>query len=264
MAPRPYTKAPPLAPVMSWTGWYVGLNAGAGITDTSYNLDPTGCFITAPLCGTGGLAGNPARSYDNARPNKVGFTGGGQFGYNYQFSPRWVAGFEADINYNDVRNSDSVIQALGPPLFAPGSFIHTVNTGLNWFGTARGRIGYLVTPSVLLYGTGGLAYGQAKSSTNATFPFPGVGDTYIGSMSTTRVGWTAGAGGEWMVSSNWSVKAEYLYVDLGRTSYTSSCNIAACLALAPNVPTYLTTVSTREHIARVGVNYHLNNPVGQY
>jgi outer membrane immunogenic protein len=257
MAPR-YVKAPPPPPMMTWTGWYVGLNAGAGINDSSYSLTPSGCFTGAPPCGTGGLAGNPFRTY-SAGLHNTDATAGGQFGYNYQFSPLWVAGFEADINWNGVRQSDSVIQALGPPIFAPGTFAHTVTTSLDWFGTVRGRLGVLASPNLLLYGTGGLAYGQVRSSTVGIFPPPGSSDTYIGSASTTRVGWTAGAGAEWLVSGNWSVKAEYLFLDLGRTSYTDSCSLAICTALVPP-PSYTTSVTTREHVARVGINYRFNGP----
>lgn len=255
MAPR-YTKAPPPPPpVMMWTGWYIGANAGAAINDSSYNLTPSGCF-TDPVAPCGGpLTNNPLRSYSAGQHNVDG-TAGGQFGYNYQFSPLWVAGFEADINWNGTRQTDVVVQPVAAPLV--GSFLHTVSTSLDWFGTVRGRVGILASPNLLLYGTGGLAYGQVKSSTAASFTT--TADGYAGTASDTRVGWTAGAGGEWMASSNWSFKAEYLYVDLGKTNYTSACITAVCGAFVPP-PSYNTSVTTREHIVRVGVNYHFNSPV---
>lgn len=255
MAPR-YTKAPPPLPLETpWTGWYVGLNAGAAINDSSYNLMPSGCFINAAAPCGGPLTNNPLRSYSAGQHNVDG-TAGGQFGYNYQFSPIWVAGFETDINWNGTRQTDTVVQPVAAPL--AGSFLHSVSTSLDWFGTVRGRVGFLAAPNLLLYGTGGLAYGQVKSSTAASFTT--TADVYAGTFSDTRVGWTAGAGGEWMASRNWSLKAEYLYVDLGKTNYTNACVTAVCGAFAIP-PTYNTSVTTREHIVRVGFNYHFNSPV---
>jgi outer membrane immunogenic protein len=251
--------APIVAPTYPWTGWYVGLNAGGVVDDSRYSLDPAGCFVTG--CGTGGIPGNAFRQY-STRLSGSDATAGGQFGYNYQFSPRWVAGFESDINWNGLRHSDSVVQALGPPLFAAGSFAHTVTTSLDWFGTVRGRIGFLATPNLLLYGTGGLAYGQVRSSAISVFPPPGSIDTYAGSISDTRVGWTAGAGGEWLIGNGWSIKAEYLFVDLGSVSYANPCvSPPGICALVSPPPAYQTTVTTREHVARIGVNYHFGAPV---
>jgi outer membrane immunogenic protein len=74
---------------------------------------------------------------------------------------------------------------------------------------------------------------------------------------TTRAGWTVGAGGEWMFAPNWSVKAEYLFVDLGTVGYNNVCITAVCAAFAPP-PRYQTDLRVRENIARVGVNCHFN------
>jgi outer membrane immunogenic protein len=251
----------PIAPVYSWTGWYVGINAGAGINDTSLNYDPTGCYLLG--CGVGGLPAQASRTYAT-KLNNVGFIGGGQAGYNFQFSSSVVAGLEADINYNGLKNTDSVIAALPtPPYFVGSTWVHSIATGLEWFGTVRGRLGFLATPNLLLYGTGGFAYGQVTSTTNATFPPPNASDNYNGSLSTNRVGWTAGAGGEYLFG-NWSVKAEYLYVDLGSVNYSQTCTTVACIAVANQFATpvtFTTTVATREHVARVGLNYHFGGPV---
>jgi outer membrane immunogenic protein len=125
---------------------------------------------------------------------------------------------------------------------------------LAWFGTVRGRLGVIVTPELLLYGTGGLAYGHVDAS--ATFFEPNVGVPPIvapASVSKTKVGWTAGAGAEWMFAHNWSAKLEYLYLDLGSDSAIGS--------LPPPVPPQFQvgyTWHNRENITRVGVNYHFN------
>jgi outer membrane immunogenic protein len=116
----------------------------------------------------------------------------------------------------------------------------------------------LATPTFLLYGTGGLAYGHVASTTLNSFT--STTDAYAASISTTRAGWTAGAGAEWMFAPNWSAKAEYLYIDLGTISYTVPCTTAVCTGLAPP-PSYQTDLRVRDNIVRVGVNYHFGGPI---
>jgi outer membrane immunogenic protein len=248
---------PPPPPAWSWTGWYLGVNAGATLNDSSYNLDPAGCFIIGAGCGTGGLAGNPARTFANSFRSDA-FTAGVQVGYNYQAASNWVWGIEADFNFNGNNDTDTVSQALGPPIFAPGAFVHTVTDRLDWFGTIRPRAGFLVMPNLLVYGTGGFAYGNVSSVTNGTFPPPGAGDTYVNNTSTLRAGWVAGGGLEWAMMSGWSVKAEYLHIDLGSFSYTDACpTVGVCTGAAPP-PAYQTTIRTHENVARIGVNWKIN------
>jgi outer membrane immunogenic protein len=240
--------APPPAPVFNWSGFYIGGNAGASINNSRWNVDPTGCFLTG--CGAGGVAGNAFRS-DSGRFNKAAFTGGGQVGWNWQGGPNWVFGLETDINYNGTNETIAVVTPLP---FAPGStFNHAISHKLDWFGTIRARLGWLPTDRVLIYGTGGLAYGHVASDTAISFPVSG--DTYAGTINDTRFGWTAGAGIEWAFANNWTAKAEYLYIDLGTTSSTDRC-LTAC-GLAP-FPTFQTDLRNREHIARFGINYLFN------
>ncbi|MBR0783767.1 outer membrane protein [Bradyrhizobium iriomotense] len=239
------------SPSVTWTGWYAGLNVGGAWNDTSDTVLPVAGYFNPAL-----LPANPART-DSADFRGSGFTGGVQLGYNWQ-ADRWLLGIETDINYNGVRDSNSVNRPLAAPL--TGSFIHAETERLNWFGTVRGRIGGLVTPSFLLYATGGLAYGQVKSTSNLLFTASG--DTYVGSLDQTRVGWTAGAGGEWKFAPNWSLKAEYLYVDLGKTSYTDTCitPVGICNFVTPPIA-YQTDLHVRENVARFGVNYQFGGPI---
>jgi outer membrane immunogenic protein len=128
---------------------------------------------------------------------------------------------------------------------------------LPWFATFRGRAGILVDPSLLLYGTGGLAVGEVKVltqlSATAQLFGPGVAGTIpsgapvtvlgpASSESQTRVGWTAGAGLEKKFSQNWSAKLEYLYLDLGTKTYFGGTANAI-------------DVSFHDHILRAGINY---------
>lgn len=248
-------KAPPMAPapIWTWTGFYIGGNVGGIWNDTRDDVFPTGCFLFNVACGLGPTV-NPLRS-NSVRLNGSGFTGGGQAGYNWQ-SGRFVAGFEADINFSGINDSSFINRPVAAPL--AGNFIHSETDKLQWFGTFRGRAGFTVTPSFLLYATGGLAFGQVKSA--SAVAFTATTDVYAGSLDETRFGWTVGAGGEWMIAPKWSIKAEYLFVDLGRSSYTQVCITAVCTAFAPP-PSYQTDLHNRYNIARVGLNYHFGGPV---
>lgn len=139
----------------------------------------------------------------------------------------------------------------------------TVSKILDYLGTVRGRIGVTPTPDLLFYVTGGLAYGGVRSSTQINFNNTDVvaipGST-SGSLSETRFGWTAGGGVEWMFSSNWSAKLEYLYYDLGPAKYATG---GYAVDLTPTgfagfgIVSVATSTTPRfnGNIARVGVNY---------
>jgi outer membrane immunogenic protein len=243
-------KAPPPAPVpvYSWTGFYVGLNAGGIFSTSRDTVDPSGCFILAVAPCGGALSNNPLRS-DTGNIDKSGFTGGVQAGYNWQ-NGNWLAGLEADFNGSSMNATDSVNRALAAPL--AGNFIHSASERLDWFGTVRGRLGVTPAPQALLYVTGGFAYGEVKSSTNVSFA--NTTDAYSGSTSTTRGGWTIGAGGEWAFAPTWSAKLEYLYIDLGNFNYSNACITAVCAAFAPP-PAYQTDLRVRENVVRVGINH---------
>jgi outer membrane immunogenic protein len=248
-APAPmYTKAPPPPPAYSWTGFYLGLNAGYGWAtgnNVSFiNADP---FFYGPAIALGII---PA-SLD---PKAGGFIGGGQAGYNWQ-NGQVVYGIEADIQYASISGSASTttdLTAIGAPIVTT-----TAQNKLDWFGTLRPRLGFTVTPSFLVYATGGLAYGQAASSAKTVVPTtvaPPGGCAFdvlcsVGTADQTRVGWTAGAGVEYELAQPWSVKVEYLYVDLGRETYNMPST------LLPAILGMQSTTVFHENIVRGGVNY---------
>jgi outer membrane immunogenic protein len=231
LPPRSYNKAPATAAsVASWSGLYVGGNVGYGWGNTAFS------FVNSVVDNT---------ALDT---KSKGVTGGAQIGYNWQIGAI-VAGLDADIQGSGIEGSAkrSPLFDTDAGAFVPGSFLSTEQK-LSWFGTVRGRFGATVTPDLLLYATGGLAYGHVDASANtffrSDFQFPA-------SVSKTKAGWTAGAGAEWMFARNWSAKIEYLYLDLGNVSAIGRS------ALTPDaVATY--TWNTRENIARPGVNYHFN------
>ena len=236
----------PPPPALTWTGFYVGLNAGYTFGDSN--------TLTYSTYSNAGLVGFPLFQNAGVFPgssslNNDGFIGGGQVGYNWQFNNNFVAGIEADIQGVATGSSSSI-------LIGAGGFAATqVTRSLDYLGTVRGRLGYLITPTLLLYGTGGLAYGQANLST--AFANPGAGLFAASSFSDTRVGWTAGGGLEWAFLPNWSAKVEYLYYDLGSvatpTAVLSGAGVGNGLSTG-----YIANAKFNGHIVRAGLNYHFN------
>jgi outer membrane immunogenic protein len=198
------------APSYNWTGFYAGFHFGYGFGEADTNFTPL----------------PNAATFFNMAPTKLsyqpdGVTGGVQVGYNYQ-TGCFVVGIEADFSGSAMSGSETVspiIQSDGTSFPGPGFLRAKEN--INWFGTLRPRLGYTVTPTLLIYGTGGLAYGNVSYSATSNFLTVGT-VTYPVSFNRTQVGWTLGAGVEYALAKNWSVKAEYLYMDLGSQSATAN------------------------------------------
>jgi outer membrane immunogenic protein len=272
-------KAPvaPAPAAYSWTGFYLGINGGYGWGRTSASIaaiDPASAdFINGDL--TSAFA--PFQFATTIKQH--GGVIGGQIGYNWQFSPRWVAGVEADFQYAHVGGSDARVLYLVPTVFGSTfPFLLNSDRTLEWFGTLRGRIGYLVTPDLLIYATGGLAYGKTDAGAifqvtpvqpgslnvsrvsgasvfacRATFPARAV--CYAGTDSHTSLGWSAGAGVEYHVWRNLTAKLEYLHVSLEGQTVTM---------VSPSPPSSagvgMAYSFDREavDIVRVGLNYKFN------
>ncbi|MHC1727679.1 MAG: outer membrane protein [Syntrophobacteraceae bacterium] len=218
-----------------WTGPYAGVHLGYGWGDPAMHVDPLPHNFVSP---------DQAPSKMHLGP--TGIVGGVQAGYNYQMG-RFVAGIEADFSGSAMSGSQSV----SPIPFTDGSTFPgsvSAHEETNWFGTLRPRLGYTVTPTLLIYGTGGLAYGNVSYSANTNFAPPGTA-TYPASFSKTQVGWTAGGGVEYAFSKRWTVKAEYLYMNLGSASVIAR-------PVSPNPPyTEGYTWNTTANIFNIGVNY---------
>jgi outer membrane immunogenic protein len=237
----------PVAAVYSWTGFYIGANAGGawGRSDatTSTVFSPVGYFAATSVTAIG-IAGAQ-------RINSSGFTGGLTVGYNWQAN-NFLIGIESDFNYFGRRGSANT----GPVLYpccAPTTFTINSSTSSDWLITLRPRVGLLATPNLLLYGTGGLAAANVKANFLFTDTFAAANES--AAISTTRVGWTVGAGAEYALMNGWSVKGEYLYVDLGRVSTTSNNLTAFAPAVAFPTSVFTHSINLRENIARVGLNY---------
>jgi outer membrane immunogenic protein len=161
--------------------------------------------------------------------------------------------FETDFD-GEGGGSNSVTSGFsGGKGFGPVSTVF--NRQLDTLGTVRGRVGYAVAPDQLWYITSGLAYGQTKFGATFTCgackPSPAAEASTSIQTSNTLVGWTLGAGIEWKFLPAWSLKAEYLYIDIGNPSNTLAYNYAK------HSSTLTSTANERDNVARIGINYKL-------
>jgi len=232
----------------SWTGFYFGLNAGwVGASHGSQQL-------TGTDTDDGGLGFLLREGHIPAALglSPSGVIGGGQIGYNWQIS-NWLAGLESDFDGTSLKGAQTGF-GLTPGL--TGNYSQTLTSELNWLATLRGRVG-VIWAHALFYATGGLAVAQTKvgfSSVDLIDPIPPLNASSF--SDTTRAGWTVGAGLEWKFTSRWSVKAEYLYVDLGTDTRTVSYAYTLFTTNSANNSTLTVQVKERYNIARVGVNFH--------
>lgn len=213
MAPVVYAGA---APVFSWTGFYVGADAGYAFTGSNDNAH----LNVNNFGGPGGVYGRDLR----------GFTYGAHAGYNAQFGI-FVVGAELGLNGGDVKGSDNYPQ-----------YFNDTNTKISYYTTAELKAG-VAFDRVLVYVTGGIAGGDVKISQNY-YPTRLIPTTF--SSSKFQVGYTLGAGVEYALTDKWSVRGEYKFVDLGDGDHNGfdSRNVATNIRNASSF-----------HVARIGVNY---------
>lgn len=282
----PVYKAPPPVAVHSWTGFYVGGNVGYswGRSSNDWNFFAPMAAGGAPtICPPNGLAFCASSSDSN---KLIGAIGGFQAGHNWQIK-NFLAGVETDVQISGQKGSNFFTAPVPTGVTSGGVPIIGIVTAnysekLQWLGTLRGRAG-VTFDRWLVYGTGGLAYGEVKvEGAAATTGTPQGGGTAIcipngcpfqpfGNWSNTRTkaGWTAGAGIEGALANNWTVKLEYLYVDLGNVDTTFATlpgcygngipGGASCTGIAAGIGTIHTRVT--DNIVRVGLNYRFGAPV---
>jgi outer membrane immunogenic protein len=202
------------APVYSWTGLYIGANVGFGVA-----ADRGRVIVPA-------VSGLP--SFDLA---PRGALGGGQIGYNWEIGG-WVVGVEADIQGTGIDRSANCVFTCTPAANIG------VSQELPWFGTVRGRLGSPLG-NLMIYNTGGLAYGSVKTHINET----ALGGIGTANFEQTRTGWTLGSGVEANLGNNWIGRVEYLYIDFGHVSGTITGTNHAFVGDA------------QQHVFRVGASY---------
>ena len=203
-----------------WGGFYAGVNAGYGWGSSEWpQLD---------------------KNYSDD-----GWLAGATGGFNID-SGDWIFGFEMDYDWTGMSGSQT-----GYPFYQSPRYYDQrhVSTDLETLGTARVRAGYDVgdaTNPLLLYVTGGLAFGNVKASLHETYCDGETCSTYGGSDRKVQFGWAYGAGAEYAFDNSWSAKLEYLRVDLRDHTYS-----------IPNIEQPPLDVSVGPiDIVRVGLNYH--------
>lgn len=254
-ADLPSRRAPPVyvappVPVFTWTGAYIGVNAGYAFDTHQANSITGNDPVTA-----GGIAIGSVAPY--VRNNSSGFTGGGQIGYNYELGNGLgalggsgvVIGVEADAAYTDLSSTTDT--------FGVGGFDTRVHSRVQYVGTARGRLGYAFN-NFLLYGTGGFAYGGLTGNTAVLNAAGTTG--YTGGHDSIRTGYAYGGGVEYALptssfvnffqASAVTLKAEFIHYDLGSSSYLSS-GIAAVAATG----SFTVRERTEGNLIRGGLNY---------
>lgn len=231
--------APALAPAplaaptkVDWTGLHIGLNGGYGGGENSY-----------PVGGSLALGDVPYSLSGSGKLRNAGFIGGAQIGYDLQFTNRMVVGLEADFDWANVDGHLGLGGALDTGSASYGAAA-AAGTSLDWFGTVRARLGYAVSDPLLVYVTGGWAYGRTDTSYHLTVPDLSV--DYAGSKKNDHNGWALGAGLDYAVTPNLSLRAEYLHVDFDSKKVLDVSYGPAAARLKVD-PSY--------DFMRVGVNY---------
>jgi opacity protein-like surface antigen/outer membrane receptor protein involved in Fe transport len=247
--PPAYLPLIPIQAVWTWTGFYMGGNVGYGSSRfNSYMPYSDGLGNTL-------LPNSVSTRHDGA-------LGGAQVGYNWQYG-MWLAGFETDMNFQHYRTTTAseCPGAICNPIVgfnAPVDLVQQHN--LDWFGTVRARLGIAVTPDLLAYGTGGLAYGEVEHAgimygTDGVIPND-VANTYADRA--LRAGWVAGGGIEARLAGNITGKIEYLHMDFGFDRGQAILPLNAT-PIAVNFNSRIT-----EDLVRVGINYKFDPIVGFY
>lgn len=256
-APPP--PATPVAPVINWTGFYVGGNLGGVVEHASGTSD----FLDT-IVFKSSFSNPQSNSFSNTR-----FLGGVQAGYNWQFDPRWLVGVEGDWDWTHTGYSFCRQNFISPgvgcfPSTVVGSGVETISSKTDWLATLRGRLG-VTLGNWLFYGTGGAAWGRVNTTLTLNCleaAGSGCGNslTPLFASSTTgtiKAGWVAGLGAEWMLATNWSVRAEWLHIDLGSINDslpTAGFNGAIGSGVA-GTETAVWSRTERFDEFRVGVNY---------
>ncbi len=256
---------PPMMAGPDWTGFYLGADVGAAwmSQDYSTSVPGTSAFGAANTLLTLPFDGSPGWGTALPGSSGVGFIGGGHLGYNLDLHNKIVVGVETDVQYN---GSDSTSNSVFTPAnaFGTATIRNSATSSVPWFGTIRGRIGTTaLNPNLLIYGTGGFAYGRNDTSDLMTASLPGTTtlvERFPFKTSTTQTGWTAGAGLEWMLNPQWTVKAEYLHVELNPThNQIVTTNFLGPAALASDAMQFKPKSAEIDAI-RVGLSFHFAPP----
>jgi len=239
-ADMPMKAPPPPVVAYDWSGFYIGGVIGGGWTNTDSSVPELGiiggAFVNAPAIQT---------------TTSSSFIGGVEGGYRDQFG-KLVIGWEADMVWGDMNGTSST--TFGP-VIAPGALTQLITADTKWTATATSTVG-IAHDRWLIYGKAGVAWAKTDYTDNWTIVgvplFSGTGST----SSSSQVGWTVGTGVEWAIWNNWSVKAEYDYLDFGNK--TATINGSVLPGVGTGFPASFGLENT-QHINQVkaGLNWHI-------
>jgi outer membrane immunogenic protein len=249
-------------PFLAWTGFYAGINGGFAWGNSSVAFAANDPAAFAGTCGGGAPKGQCIPSVDFRRDGPLA---GGQVGYNWQVNSQWLVGAEADYQWSNLDGSVSSSFRLGNV----GATNMVASQTVNSFGTVRARAGVVLTPPLLLYGTGGFAFGQVHENlsvpavtTGGLPPPPAGGFSYActigtacfaGAASQTLFGWSAGAGAEYAITSSLIFRTELLYVHLSPPTVTATATAAAAGTAPASIAASFSSVYFA--VMRAGLNY---------
>jgi opacity protein-like surface antigen len=265
----PPAPPPPVSGGPRWDGPYIGVNAGWGAA-TGNDASTTWFKNWPSISADPVLAPLPANTPPNAalRFSPSGFAGGAQVGFNKQFGSL-VFGVETDYDYVAARSSASTSgiysgATLGGTPFS-GAYTMSQSQQLNSLGTIRAKLGFTPMDDLLLYATGGLAFGQTNVSSGTSIPNTGGvlpnGAAFTGTRDNWAVGYAIGGGAEYALDRNWSVRAEAIYYDLGHSSVVGVANIGVNNPGGPDLETD-TNSTFKGYMLRLGLNYEFDGQDG--
>ena len=242
MAVKAPPPAPVLAPAPSWTGFYIGGDLGGAWSNN------TATFFPFPSPAEFGV------NVISAKNSGSSVFGGVYAGYNWQFAPAWVAGLEGDWSWTHAGGSFTqpwTMISKGAPI--SGSFT-SMSSNLKWVASIRGRFGYLVTPTLMAYATGGAAWARIDYAANDSngVDDPAATDAYAtsASASPTQDGFVVGGGLEWAATEHWLLRAEYLYYRFGNAP-----NLLGLFPISRGFPSGYSWSATNVNVVRGGVSY---------
>ena len=228
----------------NFRGFYVGINAGGAFgTAEARTTTVQGSFFSSTSPAAIAIAGR-----QNLHP--LSFTGGFTAGYNWQSSGGFVFGLETDIGA--LRLNEPATTTAQYPCCGGDFFTVRQSARTDWLLTARPRVGF-VRNNVLWYGTGGVAV--TNLDYRANFSDTGDGALESGSIDEKKVGWVLGGGAEVAVpDTHWSFKGEYLYMNFGSSSVTST-NLTACCTVPFPDSIFTHSTNLKVNVVRFGANY---------
>ena len=243
-------KASPLA-TTSWSGLYAGLGLGmrASRTDATTRSET---IFGVPKNLTGLATGLP---FDG-----TAFRTSPYAGYKWQIAPQWVAGIDGDVGFADQTTTLAGF-TFSPAFGSAALAANGLAVRTSWDASARGRLGFLVTPTTLLYATGGAAWQHydVTSTCASAISCVGVLTPTVIANSTTRAGLTVGGGIETALWGHWLARGEYRYADFGSSAFTLNRSVTGLAN--PIVDNF--NVALRTHTATLGLAYKFDNPGGR-